>query len=91
MTDNKQVGRLAFRVEGDWWVSYYALPETMDGALELGRVRMAVVREPFQKDLFMTLMRAAVSDILVDQHGVRPIWPEPHGRPAPEHERAGKA
>jgi hypothetical protein len=91
MTEKQQVGRLAMRVEGDWWVAYYALPDTMDGALELGRVRMAVVQQKVPKEMFMTLMRAAVSQILVARFGVDPIWPEPHGRPAPEHERAGKA
>lgn len=91
MTEKQKVGRLAMRVEGDWWVSYYALPDTMDGALELGRVRMAIVADWQAKELFMALMRDAVSAILKAKTGADPIWPEPHGSPAPEHERAGKS
>ncbi|PWE26671.1 hypothetical protein C4N9_20625 [Pararhodobacter marinus] len=91
MTDEKQqVGRLAMRVEGDWWVAYYALPETMEGALELGRIRMAIVEDWQAKELFMSLMRDAVTAIIRDRTGAKAEWPEPHGRPAPEHERAGR-
>ena len=91
MTDElQQMGRLAMRVEGDWWVAYYALPETMKDALELGRIRMAIVQDWQAKELFMAIMRDAVTAIIRDQTGVKPEWPEPHGRPAPEHERAGR-
>ena len=33
--DTQQVGRLAMRVEGNYWVAYYALTDTMDEALDL--------------------------------------------------------
>ena len=84
-----QVGRLAFRVEGDLWVAYYALPDTMDEALFLGSIRMAIVQKTEAKHAFMAIMRDAMSDILEEQFGERPDWPDPHGRPAPEHERSG--
>jgi hypothetical protein len=39
-TTQKQVGRLAMRHEGMWWVAYYAMPSTMEGAVELARIAM---------------------------------------------------
>lgn len=82
------------RVEGDVWVAYFALPDTMDGAIELGRIAMAIVTGPDafeRKQQFMAIMRSAISDILEARSGVRPVWPEPEGRPAPQRERAGRA
>ncbi len=86
----EQVGRLAMRTEGCWWVAYYALPDTMDDALELGRIRMQAVQQAKRKDAFLALMREAVSDILEECVGKRPTWPD-GPQPAPEHERAGQA
>lgn len=79
------------RVEGDLWVARYALPNTMDGAVFLGSIAMAFVQDHERKVRFMSLMRDAVSDILEHSTGTRPIWPEPDGHPAPEHERARRA
>lgn len=95
MKDLKQVGRLAMRREGKWWVAYYAMPDTMSGALPLGRIRMTLIegdsaRNQRNKTGFMDLMREAVSDILEDATGVRPQWPMGWQK-APEHERAGEA
>lgn len=89
--DKEQMGRLAMRVEGDFWNAYYALPNTMEGALLLGSIRMAFVQDFTAKEIFMALMRDAVSAIIKERIGADAEWPEPHGRPAPEHERAGKA
>lgn len=91
MTQRKKVGRLAMRVEGDLWVAYFAPPETMDGALFLGSIQMALVQDQDAKQVFMALMRDAVGKILQDATGVLPHWPEPFGTPAPEHERGGSA
>lgn len=85
----QQVGRLAFRVEGANWVAYYAMPDTMEGALVLGSIRMTIVANKVHKAAFMALMQAAVSDILKDVTGQRPDWNTPIA--APEHERAGRA
>lgn len=88
MTKTAQVGRLAMRHEGDWWVAYYAMPNTMDDAIEIGRVRMtAVVPRPERKAQFLDAMREIVSDIVEEKAGVRPTWGGVHA--APEHERAG--
>ncbi len=35
MTDLTQVGRIAFRQEGNLWNAYYALPDTMEDAIHL--------------------------------------------------------
>ncbi len=89
--DIAQVGRLAMRVEGDLWVAYYALPNTMKDAIFLGSIQMAFVQDESAKQIFMALMRDAVSMILKQQTGADALWPDKHGRTAPAHERAGRA
>lgn len=88
MTDLQQVGRLALRHEGSLWVGYFAMPNTMEGAIFLGSIRMQFVQDKQRKKAFMRLMREAVNDILEEQLGKRPIWKI---RPAPESERGGNA
>ena len=84
----KQVGRLAMRQEGDRWVAYYALPNTMDDAIFLGAIALkAVDGEPARREAFLDLMRDLVADIIEDATGVRPTWGGEE--PAPAHERAG--
>jgi hypothetical protein len=85
----KDIGRLALRVEGDLWVGYYALPDTMDDAVFLGSIQMQFVQDQDRKDAFMNLMKEAVADILEEKTGERPSWSGL--RSAPEHERAGRA
>ncbi len=91
MNQKQEMGRLAMRVEGDLWVAYYALPKTMDGALFLGSIQMAFVQDESAKQIFMALMRDAVSLVIKGQTGVDPQWPDPFGKPAPQHERSGRA
>jgi hypothetical protein len=86
----QKVGRLAMRVEGDLWCAYYALRDTMDGALFLGSIRKVFVEDAERKLVFMALMKEAVSDILEERIGERPTWPDGE-QPAPEHERGGNA
>lgn len=91
MSDDRQVqvGRLALREEGKWWVAYYAMPDTMKGAILLAKIKMrAVELNPEVKELFMECMRELVGAILEERVGKRPDW---HTEPAPEHERSGKA
>jgi hypothetical protein len=84
-----QIGRLAMRDEGSLWVAYYALPDTMKGAIFLGSIAMRfVVNAPERKAAFMGIMRDAVSDIIEETTGRRPTWPD-GPRTAPEHERSG--
>lgn len=91
MNQLAQIGRLAFRHEGDWWVVYWA-PETttMAGAVELGRVAIRLVESKQRRDQFMQFARDIYADMVEGALGVRPQFPtEP--QPAPEHERAGSA
>lgn len=80
----QQAGRLAFRVEGDNWNAYYAMQDTMEGALYLGSIRMALVQIPRRKEAFIEIMRDAVGDILGGIVGAEPSWVTVT---APEHER----
>jgi len=88
MTKQK-IGRLAMRVEGGHWNAYYAMPDTMDGAVWLGSIAMRFVQSEKRKEAFMGMMKEAVADIIEEIAGERPIWPN---KPvtAPEHERTKK-
>jgi len=80
-----QIGRIAFRIEGDWWVAYYALPDTMEGALRLASIQMAIVaNHPQRKQAFMKLIQGYVKEIV-------PAFEITNSQPAPEHERSGAA
>lgn len=81
---NQDIGRLAFRVDGDQWVASYALPGTMEGALRLGAVHMSIVEDPRRKKAFMDLMKSFLADYLKKTHGTAPKF---RTQPAPEHER----
>jgi hypothetical protein len=85
----KPIGRLAFRQEGNNWNAYYALQDTMEGAIFLGSIAMAFCAVPERKAAFMALVRACLGDLMEARFGVRPDWQEPV--PAPEHERSGSA
>jgi hypothetical protein len=85
----QQAGRLAMRAEGDWWVAYYALPATMTGAVEIGRIAMAAVQRKKSKDAFLDICKTFVVDVIRDRTGAKAeLWTT---RPAPEHERSGRA
>lgn len=86
----KKVGRLALRHQedntGDWYRAYYALPDTMDGAILLGQIRFNAIRNNQKaQDMFRNLMREAVGALLEDTVGEKPRWQEP--TPAAGHER----
>jgi hypothetical protein len=83
-----KVGRLAMRHEGAMWNAYYALNGTMEGAIPLGSIAMRFVQDIDRKNAFLDMMRDAVSDLIQEQTGQRPTWPE-GVQAAPEHERAG--
>jgi hypothetical protein len=85
MSQLEQVGRLAMRVEGDLWVAYYARPGTMKDAVFLGSIQMAIVTADCQaKELFMSIMRDAVTRTIKEVTGITPEWPEDCVRPAPD-------
>ena len=89
MSEKVQIGRLALRVEGDWWVAYAAQTDTMDGAIDLGRIRMSLAQHQDVKQRFMTTMRAAFAEALKAATGHEALWLDAI-QPAPEHERAGR-
>src|SRR5580765_6615106 len=74
--DDVKLGRLAMRHEGNFWVAYYALPESMEGAVLLGSIAMRFVDTKPRRDAFMEIMKKAVADLLQDQFGERPTWPD---------------
>jgi hypothetical protein len=82
------IGRLAFRVEGESWVAYFAATGTMDGAIWMGAIRMSLVNDPERKRAFMDIMKGALSDFLESQGREVESWNEEQ---APEHEKAGRA
>ena len=87
----EQIGRLSMRQEGGFWVAYYAMPETMDGAIFLGSISMGAIsgHNGHRKANFMDMMRDIVSEIIEDKTGIKPEWGGE--TTAPEHERAGNA
>lgn len=85
----QQIGRLALRVEGNWWVAYYALPDSMKGAVEMARIKMSIVQDQQRKQVFMDLCRSYISEMLKDGFGKAPEGWEI--QLAPEHERSGSA
>ena len=86
----QKIGRLALRHEGDFWNAYYAMPDTMEGAIFLGCVAIAAVQDQARKAAFMDLMRSAVGQFIEEQTGGNVTWPDSAQR-APEHERSGHA
>lgn len=87
----EKIGRVAFRHEGEYWNAYYALPDTMDGALLLASIHMGAVSgadNEARKSEFMMLATSIANDIL--RAAGHPIT---LGQPiaAPPHERAGNA
>jgi hypothetical protein len=89
-SDALQVGRLAFRREGERVHAYWARTETMDGAVWIGSILVSVCdAEPAVWDGFKNLMRDAFSGVVFQDMGIRPAWGGE--QPAPEHERAGRA
>lgn len=86
MSDPRQIGRLAIREIRDEVRFYYAMPDTMKGAILLGTVKANIMRRDRRRfDALLSLYRAAVADFLEDATGHRPTFNDPQR--APEHER----
>lgn len=86
MPDRAQIGRLAIRSVKDEVRAYYALNDTMKGAIWLGTIHRGLAQNERAFEAFISLMREATADIIEERTGHRPTWPHPP-RPAPEHER----
>lgn len=86
----QQQGRLAFRVEGDNWVAYWALPDTMKDAIYLASIRIgAVTHDQNIKAAFMELMRETVASLFRQSGIVVEGWSDV--RSAQDSERSGNA
>lgn len=86
----KEIGRLALRQEGEYWNAYYALMETMDGAILLGSIKMSLVTENGARQLlFMGMMQEVVAEIVQRATGSEVDFLEP--QTAPQHEKSGNA
>ena len=89
MTDETTVIRpirLAFRVEGSWWVAYLAQVDTMEGAVEMGRILVTASQTVVVHEGFKALMRQVLTEQL-GAIGVPPLsWEETTG---PASERPG--
>jgi hypothetical protein len=89
-THGPQLGRLAFRREGDNVNAYWAQTETMAEAMLLGSISVVICdRQVGIFDRFKDLMRDVMSEATFQATGVRPVWDGEHK--APEHERSGRA
>jgi hypothetical protein len=86
----QQVGRIAMRQQGDWWIAYFAEQGSMQGAVELARVGMGFVQDKTRRDQFLKFVRDIYADAIEEKLGVRPQFPDAP-QPAPEHERSGNA
>lgn len=84
-----EIGRLAFRHEGEWWNAYWSPDQhTMDRAVLLGTIRMSVVEgKPEIRNGFVDLMRLAFAGFIAEITGQTPTWQGE--KPAPESERSG--
>ena len=85
--DDVEIGRVAMRQEGGFWVGYYAMPESMEGAIELARIKMSlIIGKPERKDFFMLMVADCANDLVEEITGTRPY--QGGERPAPKHEKA---
>lgn len=82
-----EVGRLAFRHEGEWWNAYWTPDQhSMERALKLGSIRITTINDEVRLE-FMKVMRLAFEAVIKETVGVMPEWSGE--RPAPESERGG--
>lgn len=89
MNDKTQVARVALRQEGENWVAYLAANETMDSALVLGSMPMALAHDMEIKKAFMEFGRICAARLF--QNGGFDDAQFTKAIPAPEHERSGNA
>lgn len=88
MSDKVNVGRIAFRHEGEFWHAYWAPQmDSMSGAVLLAAIRMNLIDgSTIMRDQFMTMAKAAFSATIKDITGKHiDQWHDP--QPAPENER----
>jgi len=81
--------RLAIRAEGEYVNAYFADEHTMEGAVLLASLKRSIA-EAGMFEPWRLLMQEALAVMVQSATGVRCEYPE-EPRPAPEHERSGRA
>ena len=85
----RALARLAMRAENGYWCAYYAPPDTMDGAILLGSIKITVIIEkPARREQFLALMHDVMRGAIKDACGKRADIVE--RKPASPHERFKK-
>jgi hypothetical protein len=70
----QNAGRIALRVEGDFYNAYYALPDSMKGAIFIGCIRVALIKnDEVRRMQFLDFVRAAIEELLKDR-GHNIVW-----------------
>lgn len=90
MMMDKSRFRIAMRVEGDWWVAYFAEPGSMDGAIEVARFPMRVAGHLAVRDAILVLVQDLMKSLLSGVLGLGGVE-DFEISSAPEHERAGRS
>jgi hypothetical protein len=73
---NVQIGRIALRVEGDFWRAYFAEPDTMKGATMIGSIRLTCLTNPECKRSFIDLMQQATAAVVLAAIDEEVVWPD---------------
>lgn len=82
-----EVGKIAFRREGKWWVAYHAAFDNRP-PVELARVLMHIAENnPKVKEAFLDFGRLIVGGVIKDITGHEAGFDGP--QPAPDSERSG--
>lgn len=60
----RNVGKIAYRAEGIWWVAYFEQPNIEEGRIELGRIQLALVVDKDEaKEGFRKLIRESLNRV----------------------------
>ncbi len=90
MMADKSRFRIAMRVEGEWWVAYFAEPESMISAMEIARFPMKVASHLAVRDAILDLVQELTKSLLSGVLGLGGVE-DFEISSAPEHERAGRS
>ena len=82
MHRKQEVGRIALRVEGDWWNGYW-VPEqnSMAGAVHLASVTLNAAYDPKVKQAFIDLMKSIFSSATKEAFGLEASFDPPKTAP----------
>jgi len=75
----QNVGRIAMRDMGDWWVAFYVLPtpEGTEEWTEMGRIKLYLAADSEErKQLFINVFKHYVAEVIQHIAGKEPTWSE---------------